>query len=292
MAALAGDEAGGVSEGAKAPRASVIVRARDRADTIERTLSALRRQTVAVEIIVVDSGSSDGTPAIARRWADRVLEIPAAEFSYGGALNLGARAAAAPIHFALSAHTVPPGDDWVERSLAHYACEQVAGTSGTPVLPDGRPLREVVHQDLAHARRHPDWGFSNTASSWRADVWRRLPFDEEMEACEDKEWSWRAMAAGYVIAVDPALAVSGGHRRAAGLRSLFERCRREARELALHADVAPFGPAAAVGAWWSDLPQASTRPRWMQRLNPRRVAEIGGRYAGQRDARRQRRRRT
>jgi rhamnosyltransferase len=270
------------------PRASVIVRARDREDTIERTLSALRRQTVAVEIIVVDSGSVDATKEIARRWADQVIELPPARFSYGRALNVGAGAAAAPIHFALSAHTVPPGDDWVERSLAHYASERVAGTSGTPVDPEGRPLHDVVHQDLAHARRNPEWGFSNTGSSWRADVWRTLPFDEAMEACEDKEWSWRAMAAGYVIAIDPALAVSGDHRRAAGLRALFGRCRREARELALHAELPPFGARDTVAAWWSDLPSEHRWPRWMYRGDPRRIAEIAGRYAGRRDADRRR----
>jgi rhamnosyltransferase len=277
MAALARDEA-------MTPPATVIVRARDRAQTIERTLAALRHQSVAVEVVVVDSGSVDGTREIAARWADVVLDLPAADFSYGRALNRGARAASAPIHFALSAHTVPPSDDWVERSLAHYTDERVAGTSGTPLDPAGLPLRHVVLQDLEHARRHPEWGFSNTASSWRANVWRQLPFNERMEACEDKEWSWRAMAAGYVIVVDPALAVSGEHRRRAGLRALFDRCRREARELALYTDVPPFGARAAVGTWWSDLPHVTAWPRWMHRGDPRRVAEIAGRYAGRRDA--------
>ena len=112
------------------PRASVVVRAKDEARDIERTFKALRRQTVPVEIVVVDSGSTDGTVEIAKRWCDRLIEIPAESFTYGYSANLGAEAASAPFCFSLSAHCAPLGDDWVERSLRHYAREDVAATNG------------------------------------------------------------------------------------------------------------------------------------------------------------------
>ena len=88
-------------------RASVIVRTKDKADTVEATFAALRPQTVPVEVVVVDSGSTDGTLEIARRHADRLVEIPAEAFTFGRALNVGAAAATAPVHFALSAHCGP-----------------------------------------------------------------------------------------------------------------------------------------------------------------------------------------
>src|SRR5207253_519729 len=110
--------------------ATVIVRARDAAETIERTLQSLRAQTVRAELLVVDSGSTDGTLEIAFRLADRVVQMPPEEFTFGRALNVGAHEAKGSIHFALSAHCFPERTDWIERSLAHYERADVAAPCG------------------------------------------------------------------------------------------------------------------------------------------------------------------
>lgn len=68
---------------------SVIVPAYNESSCIERCLSSLREQTyAAVEIIVVDDGSCDGTIELARRYADQVLEQ--SHKGPGPARNLGA----------------------------------------------------------------------------------------------------------------------------------------------------------------------------------------------------------
>lgn len=181
--------------------ASVIVRAKNKAETIGRTLESLRRQTVPCEIVVVDSGSTDGTVAIARRYADKVVEIPAEQFTFGGALNLGAGIASGEVHFALSAHCVPERDTWLEDSLACYRLdERVAGTNQAVCTPSGAPIADYYLQTVDDVLSSPSWGFSNHASSWRADVWRSLPFREDLAACEDKEWSWRVLQAGWQLA--------------------------------------------------------------------------------------------
>ena len=41
-----------------------------------------------VELLIVDSGSTDGSLEIARRHGARVIEIPQSEFSHGGTRNL------------------------------------------------------------------------------------------------------------------------------------------------------------------------------------------------------------
>src|SRR2546430_11508598 len=48
-----------------------------------------------------------------------------------------------------------------------------------PIFPDGTRVESTFYEDLEHARRHPEWGFSNHASSWRADVWKHFPLDRK-----------------------------------------------------------------------------------------------------------------
>jgi rhamnosyltransferase len=267
-----------------APPATVIVRARDEERTIGRTLTLLRRQSVPAEVIVVDSGSTDRTLEIASEWCDRLIQIPPEKFSYGHALNVGASAASAPVHFALSAHCFPERADWIERSLAHYRRSDVAGTHGTRELPNGQPLEGVFYQDAAHARAHPWWGFSNHASSWRASLWRSFPFDETLEAAEDREWVMRVCGAGWLIAVDPALWVGMRHVWRSGILALYRRRKREARAITTFADPQPYGLRDCLHEWWAQMPD-DRHSALLYRLDYRRIAALAGKYAGYRATR-------
>lgn len=266
------------------PRISVIVRAKNKVDTIGDTLAALRRQSVRPEVIVVDSGSTDGTLSVAEQWADRVIEIPAASFSYGRALNVGAAAASAPVHAALSAHCVPVSDTWLEDSLRRYERDDVAATNANVASPLDVPIEGTYFQTIEDVVVDPTWGFSNHASTWRADVWAALPFREDLGACEDKEWSWRVLAAGFTIAYAPELAAPMAHRRSAGLKPLFQRITREAEAMVSLGAAEPLTGRGAVAAWWSSFPRPSRKPRFVRRASPYRVAELAGAWLGSRHA--------
>jgi len=269
--------------------ASVVVRSKDKQATIERTLRALRDQTVAAQIIVVDSGSTDRTVEIARSFDAEVIEIPASAFSYGGALNIGARHANGDIVFALSAHSAPPTDRWIEWSLEAYQDPNVAITLGHFLGPAGAPIAAATavyaaDLDLNH---HVTWGMSNHASSWRREVWEQFPFDETLRASEDKEFMWRALGAGYALVVDPRLAVDVQHRWDEGAKALYRRTFKEYAAIAELVDFDPPGPWQTVDKWWTKL-YASNRPKWQRRLSPKRNAELVGEFFGSRAGARKR----
>lgn len=266
--------------------ATAIVRAKDEARTIERTLSLLRGQTVEPEIVVVDSGSTDGTIEIAKRWCDRLIQIEPSEFTYGRALNIGARAASASFHFAVSAHCFPERRDWIERSLAHYADDRVAAVSSFKHFADGRPITEPFYQDATQARSNPHWGFSNHASSWRASVWDEFPFDEELDYAEDREWAMRVTAAGWLIVFDPKLWVDMSHVWRSGAATLFRRRKRGRMAVVRFADPPPFRPVDVLREWWMDIPRDRRSATFHRFLNYRRGAGLLGKYTGDRAARR------
>jgi glycosyltransferase involved in cell wall biosynthesis len=74
-------------------RVSVVIPTHNEAQAIARVLADLPRYLVT-EVIVVDSSSTDGTPAIAARMGARVLEEP--RRGYGRACLTGLAAAASP----------------------------------------------------------------------------------------------------------------------------------------------------------------------------------------------------
>lgn len=263
------------------PPASVIIRTKNSSRTLSRVLCLLRAQTIQPEIIVVDSGSTDETLRIARSTADHVLEIPANHFTFGRALNLGAAAARASIHFALSSHAFPPDAFWIERSLSKYDRPDVAGTSGAPTLPGSPdPLTTTFYQTLPDAISCPWWGFSNTGSSWRAGVWSSFPFDENLSACEDKEWGFRVLAAGWKIAVDPKLCVPAKHREQHGVRHLYRRTRREFEAIGSFATLPSLTTRDFFREWLIDLAVHGHYRSWRRRLNYFRFADLLGKYHG------------
>ena len=72
------------------------------------------------EIVVVDSGSSDGTPDLARRFGAKVIDIPAASFNHGQTRNLGIQHSQGEICVLLVQDALPVDDQWLENLTGHF----------------------------------------------------------------------------------------------------------------------------------------------------------------------------
>lgn len=259
---------------------SVIIRARDEAAGLPRCLDLVRAQEPdgsAAEIILVDNGSRDRTASIALQYGARVLPLPPARFTFGGALNLGAANARGEILVALSAHAFLPDPGWLARLAATLEDPGVACACGDRYDPSGKPLVASIAQDLALARAHPFSGYSNAAGGFRADLWRQRPFRADLPGSEDREWAWYWLGRGYRCIIDPTLAVEHDHTHDP-LPSIYRRTRREAEGLAMFMDGALPEPAGLAREWWSDTRFYDSRLR--ARLSHRRAARILGTRAG------------
>lgn len=267
---------------------SVIIRARDEAPAIGRCLElvAAQRTNAQVEVIVVDNASRDETAQISRRHDAQVVPISEPEFSFGRALNRGAEHARGELLVALSAHAFPTDDQWLSRLSGAFDDPTVACACGERFAPDGSALTSAVRFDAELARRHPEWGYSNAAGGFRASLWRRRPFREDLPGCEDREWGrhW-ALSENLVTILDPGLVVDHDHTHDP-VASIYRRARRESAGFTafLPPDVrsgAGTGRVTdAAAEWWGDT-RFYSNP-WRARLSHRRLARIAGTYAGAR----------
>lgn len=187
------------------PLCSLIVRAYNEEAHIGRLLSGVMQQTVAdVEIILVDSGSSDATVAIAQQYPVEVVTLRPEEFSFGRALNLGCQAASGEFLVFASAHVYPIYQDWLERLLAPFAEQDIVLSYGRQRgAPHSKYSERQVFETWYPARselrqRHP---FANNANcAIRRWAWGALPYDEALTGLEDVDWAKRALAEGGELA--------------------------------------------------------------------------------------------
>jgi rhamnosyltransferase len=186
----------------------IVIRTLDEGAWIARCLDTLRAQRGGFEldILVVDSGSSDATVELARAHGAEVFELPPSEFDYSRSLNVGVERVRGDVIVSLSAHAIPVGDEWLERLLAPFADPVVAGVWGRQIPWEKAPWKEVERLQLrfgTESRVHPpapveELAFSNAASAFRRSVWSELPFVPP--AVEDLDWARRAVGAGWKVA--------------------------------------------------------------------------------------------
>ncbi len=201
----------------------VVIRTLNEAELIGTCLETLRRQRSRFEldVLVVDSGSTDATLEIARSCGARILELPPGDFDYSKSLNDGIGQVRGDLVLILSAHAVPVDEHWVERMTAPFEDPRVAGVASRQRPWDDAPWREVLRlaRQFGPTRRdYPpastdEMVFSNAASCIRRSAWREQPF--LLPAAEDLEWARRVVAAGWSVIYEPGAAAYHSHREGA-----------------------------------------------------------------------------
>jgi rhamnosyltransferase len=177
------------------PQVSIVIRTRNEARFIGATLKRIFDQatTLNYEIIVVDSGSTDDTLAIARQYPVRLFEIAPIEFTYGYALNYGARLARSDCIVNLSAHCIPVDSCWLDQLITPLLSDHtVAATYGKQVPIRGHnPFEERATLDAFAIQRNGRIKaiFSNANCAIRRKVWETHPFDEKAPFAEDFIWA-------------------------------------------------------------------------------------------------------
>lgn len=186
---------------------SIIIRTLNEATHLESLLQAIARQEtdcIAHEVILVDSGSTDDTVAIAERHGCRIHHISRDQFSFGRSLNMGCEVASGEILVLISGHCVPTDGRWLQQlcqpildGAADYTYGQQVGDANSHFS----ECRIFAKYYPAESRIPQDGFFCNNANSALSrTAWEKHRFDEELTGLEDMELAQRLVRAGGKIA--------------------------------------------------------------------------------------------
>lgn len=210
---------------------SVVIRTLNEERYLAELLAGIADQdagSLRVEVVLVDSGSTDATLSIAQAHGCRIQHIDRGDFSFGRSLNMGCEAAAGSILVVTSGHCVPADRHWLARlcqpvieGVVDYAYGRQVGGEATLFSE-----RRIFSKYFPEASSVPQQGFfcNNANSALSRSAWERYRFDELLTGLEDMELAQRLVREGGKVGyVADAVVLHHHHESWGQVRRRFER---------------------------------------------------------------------
>ena len=219
------------------PKASVVILTLNAGPGFTDTLDGVFAQKTGsdFEVIVLDSGSTDGTPDLARARGAAAHSVSASTFDHGATRDRGIFLAAGEYVALLVQDAVPLDGRWLAAMIEAFEDDPlVAGVYGRQIpRPGSSPLARVLvtdaptagherreqyaggqghYRNLPPARRRELALFDNVSSCLRRSVWEEIPYGRTGFG-EDLRWGKRAIESGYKLVYEPRSAVVHSHER-------------------------------------------------------------------------------
>jgi glycosyltransferase involved in cell wall biosynthesis len=207
------------------PTVSVVIPVKDGARFLGQVLAALRDEGPE-EVLVIDSGSSDGSERIARDEGVDVIQLRPEEFGHGRTRNLGVDRTSGDLVCFLTQDATPV-HGWLAAYIEAFALDERIGAAFGPHLPrpDTSPMiarelteffagfapagRPTIQRALDEASWHPGF-LSNVNAAYRRAALEEIPF-RDVPYSEDQAYARDLFAAGWLKAYHPDAGVLHAH---------------------------------------------------------------------------------
>jgi rhamnosyltransferase len=214
------------------PETSIIIRAFNEAKYIGDVLEAVENQEYQdFEIILVDSGSTDGTLEIADEYVDTIEFVSPQNFTFGYSCNVGCEVASGDYCSFLSAHAIPTNNQWLGTMVENLYDDEVAMTysnqtgAQTTKFSERRLFNELFPNE-SRRQRPPNYWANNASSAFKRSLWEEHSFDEHLTGHEDIEWAKHFMDKGYTVVYEADACIYHIHDES--WEQVFNRFEREA----------------------------------------------------------------
>lgn len=176
------------------------------------------------EVVLVDSGSTDATVEIARRFPVRIKQIRPEEFHHARTRNFAAGLGNGPIIVNLSGDAIPASHTWLQELLANFKDPSVGAVYGRqlPKPPSSMERQDTYdaiygEQRIVKDPAHPNelgfrfYHFSDVNSALRRSMWESIPYPEDFKTFEDLAIAKQILDAGWKIVYEPNAPVYHSH---------------------------------------------------------------------------------
>jgi len=234
----------------KDPLVSIIMRSFNEAWALKETLPALLAQDYANwELIVIDSGSTDGSQELIRAMNPaHFIQITPQEYNPSRVMNLGMRLARSEICIFLNADATPQGSQWLRPLVEALQQPKVAACFGRQIpRPDCQAVFACDYERCFGPQRESaswDHFFSMVSSGLRKEVWQQRGFREDLQYAEDDEYTRWCKAHGHDVVYVPESMAMHSHNYTP--EQSYKRA---------------FGDARAIGKAWRQSPH---RFNWLK----------------------------
>ncbi len=216
---------------------SIIIPAYNGGETFSQCLDGIKSQEFSghIDLVVVDSGSTDGSVELARGAGAKVSCIENKDFHHSKTRNSALKLAQFDKIVFLVQDAIPVSTQWLsqlcaaldQEDVASVSCRQIPHTDADisarfevefhgeylgaePYLkyiesPD--KFCNLSYDDALHLIRH-----DNVCSIYRRNLLERYPFPD-VEFAEDMAWAHAMLLRGYKILYDPRISVRHSHNR-------------------------------------------------------------------------------
>lgn len=278
------------------PAVSVVMPTYQGARYLNETLSAVRAQNypASVEIVAVDSESTDNTRDVLAKYGAHVTSISQQNFTHGYSRNVGVRKAQHPVIVFMSQDALPVGTHWL-RGIAESLSDPTVGAMYVRQVsrPDATPLEIYFHETLYpprstryqlsgdHAVSLDKIFFSNVCSAARREVCLQYPFDENLIMSEDQAFAKALLQAGYQTVYNADVQVVHSHHY--DLKTLFRRNFDSAYSLrGISSDSGSHTMQQALSYISGEVRYviAQRQLRWLAAIPPYEMTRIAGRLMG------------
>lgn len=216
------------------PDISIVLLTRNGGRQFSECLRQVFRQEIpcSVEVVVVDSGSTDSTLDEINKYKVRLFQIKPGDFRFGLTRDYGFSQSQGRIIVTLSQDAVPCDEHWLCHLIAPLEDPGIAAVQGVEVEPDSPDVffweRSEGFYFTRETKRwldtHDGVGLSFVNVAIRREVWEKHPFGD-VPMSEDKVFQKKLKENGSRVFLAEDARVYHGHSYT--VRTLINRCENE-----------------------------------------------------------------